>query len=100
MSLNYVVYHKDTTRRLDRQPRTKTKKEYYVGESAAKSALTREVKRGAVVAEDFLIAEMHEFYRNIEKTVIRENLMGGKEFTESVNTPNFMSPSSEAYWSM
>ena len=28
------------------------------------------------------------------------NMMSGKQFVETVNTPGYMSPSSESYWSM
>jgi len=45
------------------------------------------------------IAESEYYARNIEKTVTRVNMMSGAEYTESVNTPLFMSPSSETYWS-
>ena len=42
-----------------------------------------------------------ETYRNeIEAQVEVTNMMTGKKFKESVNTPGFMSPSSESYWSM
>lgn len=32
--------------------------------------------------------------------VTRTNLMGGGEFKERYDTPNYCSPSSESYWSM
>jgi len=40
------------------------------------------------------------FFANIEKKVRKTNLMTGKEYVESVNTPIHMSPASETYWSM
>ena len=42
-----------------------------------------------------------EFYeKNVVHLVTRKNLMSGKLYTETSNTENFMSPASEAYWSM
>jgi len=35
-----------------------------------------------------------------ETFVTRKNMMGGKEFQERYDTPNYCSPSSESYWSM
>ena len=48
------------------------------------------------------IAEAGYFHQNIEKRVKRKVLegFGGKEYEEPVNTPAYMSPSSETYWSM
>jgi len=40
-----------------------------------------------------------EDYELIEPVVERTNMMTGKKFTESINTPHYMSPSSESYWS-
>ena len=40
------------------------------------------------------IVEVHETY------VTRTNMMGGREYRERYDTPNYCSPSSEAYWSM
>lgn len=34
------------------------------------------------------------------KMVKKTNMMSGKEYWEAEDTPGFMSPSSEAYWSM
>ena len=38
-------------------------------------------------------------YMAIEPMVERTNLMTGKKFKESINTPHYMSASSETYWS-
>jgi hypothetical protein len=50
----------------------------------------------------YAIAEADYFHKHIEKQVKRKVLegFGGKEYYEPVNTPNYMSPSSETYWSM
>tara|TARA_B100001057_G_scaffold322395_1_gene322609 strand:- start:4760 stop:5161 length:402 start_codon:yes stop_codon:yes gene_type:complete len=59
-------------------------------------------------AEGELTGEMVEmkiintdtYFNNIEAQEEVTNMMSGKKFKQSVNTPNFMSPSSETYWSM
>lgn len=44
-------------------------------------------------AQGFIV-ELHETF------VTKKNLMGGAEYQERYDTPNFCSPSSESYWSM
>ena len=44
------------------------------------------------IAQGFIV-ELHETF------VTKQNLMGGKEFTERYDTPYFCSPASESYWS-
>jgi len=83
--------------------------------SAAKAAITRASNKwkkqqrynfsiGKPLTEDPQFAhgaaEAAYYHKNIEKFVTRKNMMTGKKFKESVNTPNYMSPASEAYWSM
>ena len=76
--------------------------------SAAKAALTRMSKRyRADLLETvndpqyrFGIAESGYFHKSIEKSRKTTNMMSGKLMVEPVNTPNYMSPSSESYWSM
>ena len=76
--------------------------------AAAKAALTRMSK---LYRADLLesvndpmfrygIAEAAYFHKSIEKSRKTSNMMSGKPIVEPVNTPNYMSPSSEAYWSM
>ena len=75
---------------------------------AAKAALTRMSKRHrADMLESvndplyrYGIAEADYFHSTIEKTHTRTNMMTDVEYTETVNTPGYMSPSSESYWSM
>lgn len=98
----YVVYDKETTRLVGGAYKS------YKTIAAAKSAITRlqnkipvsdmGTERDPVIK--YAIAEINEFYTNIEKTVERTNIMTGKTFRESVNTPYYCSPSSESYWSM
>lgn len=88
----YVIYHKETTVLFN------TVK--YATEGAAKAEITRQVKKGKIIdREKYGIAEARDFFHNIEKQVTRRNLMSGKEFMIGVNTPSYMDPSMESYWS-
>jgi len=90
----FVVYNKETTQIVGSSAR-KTWKSL----GAAKAHLARMAKMGYSINE-YDVASYSFFSDKIEKTVVRKNLMTGKEFTESVNTPYYCSPSSESYWSM
>ena len=75
--------------------------------AAAKAGLTRICKAEGLLPTDpnyaeyrYAIAEAEYFHKHIEKSRTVKNLMNGKPFTESVNTPGYMSPRSESYWSM
>ena len=76
--------------------------------SAAKAALTRMSKRyRADLLETvndpqyrFGIAEAEHFHKTIEKSRTVKNMMNDADIVETVNTPGYMSPRSEAYWSM
>lgn len=100
--MTYVVYETDTTRIVGINTTE------YSTEAAAKSARTRLLKiksrpfsgRRQYKPEDLAVAELGFYRKNIEKMVERVNLMSGKKFIESVNTPYYCSPSSETYWSM
>ena len=61
-----------------------------------KDAMVREVRElfPTYKSLDGYRFEIHETF------VTKTNLMGGKEFTERYDTPNFCSPASESYWSM
>jgi hypothetical protein len=99
ISMNYVVYHKDTTRYLCNHPKVRTTHTSFPVMKTAKAALTREVNRGAVKREDFLIADVTSF-ASIEKTETVNSLMTGSPIKQSVNTPMCCDPSTETYWSM
>lgn len=114
----FVVYHKESTRYLYvRKPNGCTVTSYK-SESAAKAALTRADRDGKLgedvdiekvapwkrtvtpyVKADFAISEAVDFAQNIEKSVTVKNLMSGKDVVETVNTPYYMSVSSNTYWS-
>lgn len=98
----YVIYENETTQIVGGYSKN------YKTFAAAKAAITR--LRKNIPASDvgtendpifkYAIAERAYFHTAIEKTVERTNLMSGKKFRESVNTPYYCSPSSESYWSM
>lgn len=104
----YYIYDQKTTKILSREGKRYYQQAEYKTMSAAQAALTRMqkkyLKNNVDAAEGPLytaaIAEADYYRKNIEKFVTRKNMMSGKEYTESVNTPNYMSPASEAYWSM
>ena len=95
----YYIYDQSTTKILSREGKRYHQPAAYKTMGAAQAALTRMqkkwVQRNADAAQGPLftaaIAEA-EYYK--------KNMMSGEEYTESVNTPNYMSPASEAYWSM
>jgi hypothetical protein len=79
----------------------------YATLGAAKAALTRITKAENLLPTDpnyaefrYGIAASAFFHQNIEKSRTTTNMMSGKPIVEPVNTPGYMSPSSEAYWSM
>lgn len=57
---------------------------------------------GALTGEmvEMKIIDLETYRSEIEEQIEVTNMMTGKKFKESVNTPSFMSPSSESYWSM
>ena len=74
---------------------------------AAKAGLTRIKKAEGLLPTDpnyadfrYAIAEAGYFHKNIEKSRTVKNMMNGADIVETVNTPGYMSPRSEAYWSM
>ena len=76
--------------------------------SAAQAALTKMSKRYRADLLDsvndpqyrFGVAEANYFHTTIEKSRTVKNMMNGAPIVESVNTPGYMSPRSESYWSM
>jgi hypothetical protein len=109
----YYVYEKTSTYIIGKPDRTGIARPdhrcSYKTMAAAKAAVTRIAKAEGLLKTDpnhavfrYGIAEADYFHTTIEKKVLRRVLegFGGKEFMEPVNTPNYMSPSSETYWSM
>ena len=93
----YVVYEVESTRIATPKPYGK---ETYRTEAAAKAAKTRMEKGKRWAGKELAVSDIAVYRTCIEKRVERTNLMSGQTYWESVNTPNYCSPSSEAYWSM
>ena len=73
----------------------------YCTESSAKAGLTRAYNSHKIKNKnDWAISDCMEFHNNIEKRETKINMMSGKPFEQSVNTPLCCDPSSETYWSM
>jgi len=48
----------------------------------------------------YAYASIDHYRTNVVHMVTRRNLISGLEYQEPSNTPGYMSPASEAYWSM
>jgi len=109
--MSYVIYEKSSTYIMGKPDRNGVvrpdHRKSYKTLGAAEAALTRICKAEGLLQTDpnygryrYAIAARAYFHQNIEKKVAKRNMMTGKEYSESVNTPVHMSPSSETYWSM
>ena len=108
----FYIYEKSSTYIIGKPDRNGVARpdhrQSYKTMSAAKAGLTRICKAEGLLKTDpnyaeyrYAIAEADLFHKLIEKQVRRKSLMDEtKEFMEPVNTPSYMSPSSESYWSM
>lgn len=100
---SYVVYEKESTKRID-NINGGPDKSSFATMGAAKAARTRFLKAQMVyTADDILIAESDVFYTSIEKTVIHKGIIPGTgKYAETplkANTPWSCNPHSETYWS-
>jgi hypothetical protein len=94
--MGYIVYDADTTKLLTGK--------VYQTTPVAKAAITRELKRLVAKGEDISAVELtytdvDTYYTSVEAKVERVNMMSGKKYWESINTPSYCSPASESYWS-
>ena len=101
----YYIYEKSTTYIIGKPDRNgiarPDHRQSYKTLGAAKAALTRLSRvEPEFDPERYDIAASAFFHQNIEKKVAKRNLSTGVVYSESVNTPNYMSPASESYWSM
>lgn len=95
--MSFVIYNVKTTFILRKHWYDKP----YETEAAAKAGLTRALKKdSSLKRKDFAISDTINFHKNIEKKVIKHNLMSKKPFEIAVNEPLCVDPSSETYWSM
>ena len=107
----YYIYEQSTTYIIGKPDRNGVThpdhRQSYKTMSAAKAALTRIAKAEGLLKTDpnyaeyrYAIAEADYFHKSIEKSRKSQNMMSGKWFSEPVNTPAYMSPARESYWSM
>ena len=97
----YLIYDRASSAIIEtRRKNSYAKTSSYKTMSAAKAALTRMSKDKCIDVVDYGIAEAEYYYAKIERQVEKTNMMSGKKYMESINTPGYMSPSSESYWSM
>ena len=107
----FYIYEKSSTYIIGKPDRNGVARpdhrQYYKTMSAAKAGLTRIAKAEGLLQTDpnhafyrYAIAETEYFHKGIEKRRAVKNMMNGNPFTETVNTPGYMSPRSESYWSM
>lgn len=87
----YVIYDTKTTRLVKKA----NGEHCFNTTSAAQRHLTRYLD-----PEQYGIADYVTYLECIEQKVERVNVMTGQKYMESINTPNYMSPASEAYWQM
>lgn len=93
----YVVYRTSDSRTCNEKTYGK---DTWATEAAAKAAMTRIIKKNRYPGETLAVQSVDAYRMFVEQTVEKVNMMSGKTYRESVNTPNYCSPSSEAYWSM
>ena len=109
----YYIYEKSSTLIMGKMDQRTgivrpDHRQYYKTMAAAKAALTKMSKRHRADLLETVndpvfrygIAEFAYFHDRIEKSVQKRNILNGKDYYETVNTPNYMSPSSETFWSM
>lgn len=115
-NMSYVVYRTDTSAIVEET----RYKQYHKSEASAKGSMTRinkvrivdalkdkkDYKFGAQPKYWYLgnaelaVADTKTYLLEIEQEVTKTNMMTGKEYKESINTPLSCSPASETYWSM
>ena len=109
----FYIYEKSSTFIMGKMDKTSGEvrpdhRKAYKTMAAASAALTRMSKRYRADLKETIndpvyrygIAEANYFHTTIEKQRTRTNMISKAEYSETVNTPNYMSPASEAYWSM
>lgn len=86
-----------------RTPYAGTYTVYHVASTMEKKTYKREHLARALadkLGSDYAYARTDHYNANVVHMVERVNLMSGKKYMEPSNTPGYMSPACEAYWSM
>ena len=106
----FYIYEKSSTYIIGKPDRNGVARpdhrQVYKTMASAKAGLTRICKASGLLPTDvnypefrLAICDYDLFHRLVEKKVKKKNMMNGEEFMEPVNTPYYLSPSSETYWS-
>ena len=90
----FIIYNRETTVAI------KDKYCINVRRFGSRGAVTRYFNEKKLDREKWAYATVNDFFELIEKQEVCINLMSGKPFSQSVNTPLCCDPSSETYWSM
>ena len=107
----FYVYEKSSTFIIGKPDRNGVARpdhrQSYKTMAAAKAAITRIAKAEGLCLTDenhavyrYAIAQADVFHSSIEKKRVKRNLMSKDLYFEPINTPAYMSPASETYWSM
>ena len=90
----FAVYHVKSTMLKEYKNRECDAKRLVAKLNAKQSDFERERIGG------YGYATVEDYQTKVVYMVTRKNMMSGVEYQEPSNTPGYMSPSSEAYWSM
>jgi len=97
----FVIYRKSDSKIMIN---SKTRKEFYASIGRAKLALSKMIENRQLIenteCSTYACEELDFYRKNIEQFRMVKNLLSGKEVRESVNTPNYCSVGSEAYFCM
>ena len=93
--MTYVIVDKDTQCKVMYHA---SRTDKWATERAAKGVLTRMVKTTGYHRSDLMVMSQDDYMAQIPM-VERVNMMTGKTYMERADTPGYMSPSSESYWS-
>lgn len=89
--MGYVVYHRDTFVKLFGSKIFPTIR-------GARIALSRHCNKDGKNVDDYLVSD-YATYDSSVPMVERINLMTGEKYMEKMNTPSYLSPACESYWS-
>lgn len=101
----FVIYHIRSTMQVGPTPNGRPHSGYAKRYKSYGAALRTMAKFNAQEAPDLIgpgpygAAHVDHYRARVVRKVERVNLMSGQTYLEDSNTPGYMSPSSEAYWS-
>ena len=100
----YVIYHIPSTVQVGPTPGGYPHSfaaKVYESKSAALRMMAKFNARENVYGPGpYGVADVDHYRTRVVRKVTRTNLLSGQQYQEDSNTPDFLSPSSETYWSM